>query len=136
MRNINQTITSKAAYAIAQMENGTQINKQSLMGLLESSDEKQYRQRVYMLKEKLIKEHKMFLRTIHGVGYEIAVRGQEIDLCSGEYFSGIKRMAKAFVKSQFIDLDKLQDDDRAIAIAQSNKMGTMLGLIKNGGMIN
>ena len=135
MRNINQIITSKAAYAISEMANGTIINRETLMTMLECSEEKQYRQRVSMLKDKLIKEHKKFLKTLHGVGYEIANRGQEINLCSGEYLSGAKKMVKAFIKTQFIDFEKLEDNDRNIAVAQSNKMGTMVGMLKGGGIL-
>ena len=135
MRDINQQLTSKAAYAISQMANGTMLKHDTLMNMLECKDVLQYRSRVAILKAKLIKEHGKFLKTIHKQGYEIAHRGHEIKLCTGEYLAGAKRMAKAFLKTNYIDIEKMDENDRNITLATSNKMGTMIAMLRNGGMI-
>lgn len=135
MRNINQHLTSKAAYAIAEMANGTMLPHSTLMAMLECSNVLQYRSRVSMLKNKLIKEHGKFLKTIHKQGYEIVHRGHEIILCSGEYLAGAKRMGKAFAKTIYIDVEKMDENDKNITLATVNKMGTMIGMMRNGGLL-
>ncbi len=134
-RKINQ-IVSEVASNIAGMTPGTTITHLVLSEQLQVdrlTEPGSYYSRVTKLKNELIRQHGIFLRTEHKIGYAVVLPGEEIQLCEGEYIRGYKTMRRAIGKTGNIRVEKITDQaKRTETIQKAQLMANKIGLLKMG----
>lgn len=138
-RQVNQ-IVSQVAENIAAMSPGAVIPHLVLGEMLEVDrlkEPQRYYNLISKIKTELMRQHGIFLRTEHKVGYAICLPGDEIDLCEGKCKKGIKTIVRAGIETSQIRLNKIQDEaKRQKTLNGANKIGNIIGLLKMGGTAN
>ena len=134
-RSIN-VIIDEAMRKIIEIEPGTIIPHLVLSELLDinyAEERDKYYGLVSRLKKELIRNHGIFLKTEHKMGYSLSKRGEEIDLCYGEMVSGVKKVGRAVSKTAFIRVDEIKDSqNRERTIVTAQKMANTFGLLRLG----
>lgn len=134
-RQVN-TIIENACKNISAMEPGTTIAHLVLEEMLEVhrlNDKEKYYNRVGKLRNELRNNYGIFLRTETKIGYSVSRRGKEIDLCLGKVRAGINKIRRGTLDAQYIRVDLIPDErERQRAITESQKMASILGMVKMG----
>lgn len=132
-RTINHII-SETAKNISNIDPGTVIthmNMSEFFGMSKLENKDRYYSMVSKLNKELQTAYGLFLRTEYKIGYAIALPGEEIELCEGEFNAGKKKMWKATARTNLIRIDKINDTTKKEqTIKRAQKMANLIGMIK------
>jgi len=85
-------------------------------GLVEAAKQAgfDYLRNIERLKDEILEQHRLFLNSVHGVGYEVIHPRDQTDIASHKFDRGVRReLAKGTKRLAFIRTEELTDADRA-----------------------
>ena len=124
------------AIKVSEMSKGTLVTHLLLSELVgvpygNARTRPKYYRAISGLQKKLILNHQTFLTLSPKQGYVITPPGSEIDNCQEKARRGFRQIARGVNNAQHIDLEAMQEKARTRTIEKVQKMGNVLGLMKN-----
>jgi len=133
-------IVADAVSAIKDMAPGTMIPHLTMETLVDAArkgeTEQVYYGRVSAVKNKLERNHGIFLECKLNMGYEFKPWKTAHEVPKAIFQQGINRAAKGFIRIQYVRLENIeQDSDRVRVIECSNAMATVNSFHRNAGLL-
>lgn len=134
-RSVSKLIgeVAKTISGIAQGTTITHLSFEEMLGVQYRKDNQKYFNLIGKLNKELQAQYGLFLKNERKVGYSIALPGDEIDLCIGEFNAGKKKMWRAVARTNLIRVDRITDPVKRVrTITEAQKRANLMGLLRAG----
>jgi len=131
--SLRQVKVDSAIVELIGISEGTLIEHKSLAKMLDvTSCTNEYYGMVESLRKKLIKHHKIFLKTIHKEGYRILPAGQTIEIPESVVDRGKKLIFKGVKSSGYLPYERMNETELNATIPKVQKLANLSVLLTAG----